>query len=1624
MSFLVLAVMIISTKITQSALSWDVPQSPVFSSGRFGMCVGYLNETIFIIGGTPIHWDVVEYDTIHNQYTEHHSVLWGTGPRSSDGKHYTQIDHMIYIYHYFGPSTYKEYLGSYNMQTKTYNPAFAQKKDADVRWTCLTHISADYLVVVGGHLGNVPLTDTVILNISQNVWVNGPSMMTPRVYLTCNVHSNTLWAIGGYNSYNGIWWDSVETLYVSDINTIHNNAWNMTPDTLSMARGHLRSVVHHDLIYVIGGMRYDADPWEMHYVDVIDTSARTITQETNLSISAWDSAAIVAPNINTLFVFGGGRTPAGGNNLDTMQTALLPTYSPTLVPSKSPTNPTAYPTTHSPTSYPTNIPSNHPTLAPSSPPTLAPSFAPSMAPSSPPTSVPSLGPSLTPSLPPTSAPSLKPSVAPTLAPSSGPTLTPSFAPSVPPSSSPTLTPSSPPTSAPSLAPSSTPTLAPSSPPTIAPSSSPTLAPSVPPTLAPSLAPSFAPSLPPTLAPSSPPTLAPSTTPTLAPSLFPTSMPSFAPSFAPSIPPTLTPSGSPTSAPSLAPTTSPTSCVDLDGTYNTNDGLNDLNLNEIAKTVDFAANTSSFMIIDATAVAAFATRTIYLNQTRPQLVCTGIVACFQSNIFCSLDQAHCNILCDGYLSCSEATIHANDIQNVHVICSGELSCSELTLSVQNITLATTIDCVKSSSCDSLAVSFIDNGQSQITCYLSNACNGLHIYTTDHFHTRLVLYSYSQDIIFDNGYGLDMPRNNIDCKLNHRFIRYDSTLIGHTDVIHSLILSEYTSDLFPCYNNVNFLCDNNATQIIESCILSYSVHSISTPISYPQCYWVSISEFISLNCPGNCATSPTFSPSSAPTHAPTHTTISPTAAPSYSPTLFPSSFPTRSPSHAPTYSPSHSPSNVPTRSPSDAPTYSPSHAPSNVPTRSPSPTLFPSSFPTRSPSHAPTYSPSHSPSNVPTRSPSDAPTYSPSHAPSNVPTRSPSRTPTYPPSHAPSNTPSHAPTDSPSYAPSSAPTQTPTNAPSFSPSNAPTTQPSKSPTDSPTHSPSIHPTISPTSAPILAPTAAPTFAPSEVPSVSPSLAPSFSPSSTPTQPPSRHPTSTPSLAPTLAPSLTPTFAPSLVPSIAPSLAPSITPSRSPSFSPSQFPTLTPSLSPTFAPSLTPSIAPTLSPSVVPSLAPSVTPTLTPSFAPTLSPSHAPSLSPSKNPTKAPSATPTSSPTASPTRAPTKETDFPWWIDIVYGIQRYTEDDLHLLLNDSAHFVESVQGILELHYFSAVSSYELYMVQINQINDVLVQRNVEDETEREDNSFVMDLEIDLEMDDLHSYRLQKPIILTSQIWTQEWNIGGSIITRSTDDIRFLEPVQTDIRNYFSNNEILFTMQFIANKPLNAIPEPPKSTDWSVVIVSSVVVTIASIVSLGAFIVNKKKDSNVDNASFLAPMFVGLQIYDLISDVNLAIEILMSHTLSLDNTLTWCGISALFFTIAPFISNVFYAVTIHSQKVIKNNTAASAYFKNHLTEFILIVVFTGGCFPSLSLVASRCFALDIFNCGLTVFELNQLSKIKIRSTITLENGPQLIIQVIYSVLIRNLSTSIVLAFNASLLSIIATVAVYYAQTKAQNSD
>ena len=81
----------------------------------------------------------------------------------------------------------------------------------------------------------------------------------------------------------------------------------------------------------------------------------------------------------------------------------------------------------------------------------------------------------------------------------------------------------------------------------------------------------------------------------------------------------------------------------------------------------------------------------------------------------------------------------------------------------------------------------------------------------------------------------------------------------------------------------------------------------------------------------------------------------------------------------------------------------------------------------------------------------------------------------------------------------------------------------------------------------------------------------------------------------------------------------------------------------------------------------------------------------------------------------------------------------------------------------------------------------------------------------------------------------------------------------------------------------------------------------------------------------------------------------------------------------------MIRKNDAAKAWFTNYSTLFVILVVCSGGCHPSLTLVSSNIFGLWLFNSGLTLYELRKLQKIKIIGTILLENVPQLFCQFLY---------------------------------------
>ena len=177
-------------------------------------------------------------------------------------------------------------------------------------------------------------------------------------------------------------------------------------------------------------------------------------------------------------------------------------------------------------------------------------------------------------------------------------------------------------------------------------------------------------------------------------------------------------------------------------------------------------------------------------------------------------------------------------------------------------------------------------------------------------------------------------------------------------------------------------------------------------------------------------------------------------------------------------------------SDEPTPSPTPAPTNAPTPVPtiSPTPSPTPAPTNSPTPAPTNSPTPAPSNLPTSSPTPAPTNSPTPSPTPAPTDSPTNSPTPSPTPGPTNSPTPSPTNSPSPAPS--------NSPSPAPTSAPTTSPTPGPTNSPSPAPTLSPTPSPTVSPSPGPTNAPTPSPTDVPSITPTTTPSKAPTTPPT------------------------------------------------------------------------------------------------------------------------------------------------------------------------------------------------------------------------------------------------------------------------------------------------------------------------------------------------------------------------------------------------------------------------------------------------------------------------------------------------------------------------------------------------
>ena len=133
--------------------------------------------------------------------------------------------------------------------------------------------------------------------------------------------------------------------------------------------------------------------------------------------------------------------------------------------------------------------------------------------------------------------------------------------------------------------------------------------------------------------------------------------------------------------------------------------------------------------------------------------------------------------------------------------------------------------------------------------------------------------------------------------------------------------------------------------------------------------------------------------------------------------------------------------------------------------------------------------------------------------------------------------------------------------------------------------------------------------------------------------------------------------------------------------------------------------------------------------------------------------------------------------------------------------------------------------------------------------------------SNKIEKPMILTSNIKTKESNSDFILAVSDTND--FKTETENALIKYLDNKNIYFNV--INSDKLEAFSTNKDKIieENTALIISIIIVSIGTITSILAFIFNKIPTTKIDNAKFWIPLLICLGIYDFISDINLTIQI-----------------------------------------------------------------------------------------------------------------------------------------------------------------
>ena len=98
--------------------------------------------------------------------------------------------------------------------------------------------------------------------------------------------------------------------------------------------------------------------------------------------------------------------------------------------------------------------------------------------------------------------------------------------------------------------------------------------------------------------------------------------------------------------------------------------------------------------------------------------------------------------------------------------------------------------------------------------------------------------------------------------------------------------------------------------------------------------------------------------------------------------------------------------------------------------------------------------------------------------------------------------------------------------------------------------------------------------------------------------------------------------------------------------------------------------------------------------------------------------------------------------------------------------------------------------------------------------------------------------------------------------------------------------------------------------------------------------------------------------------------------AIQCLAFIVLPYTANLYLALKM--KDMVKNNHAAQSWLQKNAPLFILLTVLCGGVHPALCLCSSSVFGLQLFNTGLTFYELQEVASLRVVASILIGNLPQ----------------------------------------------